>query len=381
MGEVIAERGDVGPRVHNDAVAIRATSIPHRRDIEISPSADADSLAIISELWQKCGEGVLECREHDDNPRLAAKRDPIDGRVHGAWVYLQKRNGMWVICHHPSVRQKWGLEDHIVHEMTDQHRWQQDYWQRAGDDAGYTTDQEVRLPSGNRLDVAITGPDGLVVGVEVQHSTLTERQVLGRDKKAGNVGVPLVWSADRPHNAWAYKVTHVETQELPRSRTPRNSWTVIGGPRKMRVEKCRPLNFDACPTPGRRGRHCGGWHPRWEPYPGLTVDRVAELAPVRQLLRVDAHSRQGIVMLDAVDHRKYVDELEPLLVGGPRHQDNRGTSAPCAYGVDPSLIPEPRVAGRCERCDRPGVPGGLGSDRLINGRCVRCAYPAGGAPD
>jgi hypothetical protein len=107
-------------------MAIRATHVPSGTDITIGPCIDAISRAIIDEVYQNCSAGVLECREHDNDPRLAYARDD-DGRIHGAWVHLKKNPAKtkWVIAH--SAKGKIGREFRSHETLigkSDQHQWQ-----------------------------------------------------------------------------------------------------------------------------------------------------------------------------------------------------------------------------------------------------------------
>lgn len=355
-------------------MAVHATHVRTGTQIVISRAADLVSEAILQDVYGRCGPGVLECREHDNDPRLAHLRDPDDGLVHRAWVYVQKRRDRWVICHLPSNRDELKLPAHHVPRMTDQHRWQADYWARAGSFAGYTAAQEVTIPSGNVVDVAITGPIG-TVGVEVQHSDESSPAIVKRDKKARGVKVPLIWSADRRHVPWAYRVAHVETQELPHSHVPRNSWTVVAGPRRIRPERCTPEHFTKCWLPRRR-KHCGSWHPVFDPYTGLTVDRVAELVPAGELLRLNTGISRGVILISPQDMQLWESEFAPQMRGLAPERDNKSSANWCSYGraaeqvataIDsPLAVPDPRgVARPCQGC-------GQLKYGIADGRCLLC---------
>lgn len=328
-------------------MAVRATYVPEGIDIVIGPHSDPISASVLEHVYQNCGVGILECREHDNSPALAHLREPGDRRVHGAWVYVQKRRGRWVICHLPSGVGL-NLESHTVQVgMTDQHHWQQDYWQRAADAVGYETGQEVTLQSGTRLDVFIVGPKA-TVGVEVQHSALSSRKVVNRTSKAAAAGIPLIWSADRKHPAWAYKVPHVETNELPDGCRPRGSWTVTAGPRWVVPARCTPANFDHCPQ-SRRGRFCRGWHPRFEPFRGLVVDDVAERAPAGQLVPLETNTRQGVILVSAAHYELWQNEFAIQFPPRP-DRDKRSASRACSYDARQQVASQ--VPENCCRCGR-----------------------------
>ena len=147
----------------------------------------------------------------------------------------------------------WRVDEGEIHRVSSgksaEHQWQQDYWQRAGDTAGYKTEQEKSF-LGVTVDVAIIGP-AATIGVEVQRSTLAVESAIYRTQKARRCGVTSLWSADHRDPAWAYRVPHVETNLFPGRNAPRGSWTVVSGPRNVLAAKCTPVNFDKCPDTGR----------------------------------------------------------------------------------------------------------------------------------
>ena len=60
-------------------MAIPATVVADGTDIVLGGSMDPVSQAVFDQLYQDCAAGILGCREHRS----------ADGRVHGAWLYLQ----------------------------------------------------------------------------------------------------------------------------------------------------------------------------------------------------------------------------------------------------------------------------------------------------
>lgn len=314
-------------------MTIRVTVVATGTDIEVGPMLDPVSLAVLEEYRQRCAAGVLECREHDNDPRLTDFRDS-DGRVHGVWVYIQKRlrkdgfNWWWVICHHPGGTVPRHFVSHTVPAgKSPQHQWQQDYYERAAQDAGWESKQEdgSTVP-GTCLDVRITGPAG-VFGIEVQHSFLSVGKVRARHRKALSAGVTAVWSADRRNPDWAFKVPHVETNELPDGARPRGSWTVPTGPRRLDMAKCAPANFDRCPTPRSRN-FCGRWHPKWSPMRGIVADDIAQQVPSGDLVVLDTHSKQGVILTRPKDATRW-NEHYGLVV--PQAQSEASPDNYCGY--------------------------------------------------
>lgn len=312
-------------------MSVRATCFLDGRvlDLVISPCPHPDTAAILDEIYGRCGKGVLECREHDDDERLVAFRDR-DGRVHEAWCYLQKRRDAWVICHHPN-RRGIQLDDHVLVGMSDQHRWQQDYYSRAAQDAGHEVHQEYITATGVRVDVLMRG--AVDVGIEVQHSDLSVPKVRNRNRKAVAAGITSIWSADRANPPFAFKVPHVETNQLPHGNIPRGRWTVTTGPRTLRSVTCSARNSDLlsrCVKPRARN-WCGEAHPVWEPKFGVVVDDIAELAPAGELVALDTDTRQGTILVEAADRDRYLSDFASVTEQTSQPDSPGG---PCGYRPD-----------------------------------------------
>jgi hypothetical protein len=306
-------------------MAIRATHAKTGTDITISPVLDAVSQRVVDEVYQSCGVGVLECREHDDNPDLRLDQyRGADGRIRGAWVYLQRRRGAdgaerWVIAHHPHGIGR-EFRAHEVTIMSDQHKWQRDYYTRAVDDAGFRADQEVKI-LGTRIDVVAKSPAGRF-GFEVQHSRLPIGKVRTRHRKARDEGIPLTWSADQRNPDWAFKVPHVEANVLPDGCAPRRSWTVTTGPREVIPVRCTQPNLCEFGERGcwlrRRGRTCGGWHAIFRPLSGLVVDDIAQQVPARELVPLDTRPlRQGHILVRAHDYKLWESDFAHQVIHQP----------------------------------------------------------------
>ena len=328
-------------------MAVRATHIPSGTDIAIGPYVDSTSQAVIDEIYQACSAGVLECREHDDDPYLAHLRDAEDGRLHGAWVCLKRNPAKtkWVIAHLPNGIGREFRSHEVPVGKSDQHQWQQDYISRAAESAGFPAEQEVTLPTGTRLDVKIDGSVGSV-GFEVQHSFLSLGKVRSRDRKADAEGIPLVWSADHKAPDWAFKVAHVETNELLDGKTPSGSWTVTTGPRRIIPVACSSKNVDLlsrCRKPRSR-TWCGGWHPIFRPITGLVVDDLAKRVPSGELVRLDTHTKQGVILVSASNYELWQNDFASQVGLDRNHVHN--IAKRCTY--QPSLS-----APICAKCNKP----------------------------
>lgn len=360
-------------------MAVRATVVDDGTDIMLGRSMDPASQALFDRLYQDCAAGVLECREHDDDPACRDYRG-ADGRVHGAWLYLQKRdNGRLLLaCHHPAGLGG-RLPPHTIHlGMSDQHRWQQDYLCRAAEDAGFTADQEVAI-NGTRLDVCVTGPRG-AVGIEVQHSHLAVGKVRSRDRKAAKARVPLAWSADH-HADWMTKVPSWSVNVLPDGHRPRGSWRAVSGERTLHPTRCAARNDDLLigALPHRRGRFCDQWHAIWRPAGGRVVDDMVERFTTGDIVRLDVTGvmdgrRQTVVhLVPAPDAERYATEFCGRLQT-IESLDNKASH--CRYSntalaLANAALAEPVLV--CPRCQYP-------THRLITypggsqlGPC--CAYP------
>lgn len=362
-------------------MAVRATVVADGTDIMLGGTMDPVSQAVFDRLYQDCAAGVLECREHDDDPACREYRSE-DGRVHGAWLYLQKRdNGRKLIaCHHPAGPGA-RLPHHTIHDgMTDQHRWQQDYLCRAAEGAGFTARQEVAI-DGTRLDVFVTGPNGSV-GIEVQHSHLSVGQVKSRDRKAVKARVPVAWSSDH-HADWMTKVPSWRVNVLPDGRRPRGSWRAVSGERTLHPTLCTARNEDVLlgALPHRRGRFCRKWHAVWHPVNNRVVDEIVERFTAGDLVRLDVTGivddrRQTIVhLVPALDAYRYTTEFidQPMTT-----ESLRNPADACHYPNAALALANTSIWEHVQVCPRCQYP----THRLIqypNGSALGpcCAYPSG----
>jgi hypothetical protein len=166
-------------------------------------------------------------------------------------------------------------EKHAIARESDEHRIQKEYWQRAAEDAGYRATQEKRTGAGTILDVTISGPRP--TGIEVQHSRVQTRVVKARTTRSFQAGWLAVWflDSDRP-SAWFFDVPTVGSNPRPWTSLPPHRAAI--GPRRLVATRCTVTTVGNCPngTRKRPERPCGGFHPIAEPWPGLTVDDVAE---------------------------------------------------------------------------------------------------------
>jgi hypothetical protein len=216
--------------------------------------------ALIAEIHRRCSRGVVVCDKH------------------GSDLYLQNRSGKFTGTRLFGIHFDGGQVHRVATGMSDEHKRQTEYLVRAASDAGMSASTEVRLPTGVRPDAVIYGPSS--VAVEVQRSPLTSQSAVMRTRKAMDAGVATsVWFSDwqdrKPR--WLFRVPSIGLNaptwgELP----PRRSATVTTGLRVITAVRCAPEYLGRCP---RGGRHCGKYHPRHEPWLGVTADDIASMAP------------------------------------------------------------------------------------------------------
>lgn len=150
-----------------------------------------------------------------------------------------------------------------------EHRRQKDYWQRAAEDAGYRTSQEVRTGAGMILDVAIDAHAER--GIEVQHSDLQSRLVKSWTTRSFRAGWLSVWFLDSDRTppwfhaecsavvaypaAWQMAAEHVVRLIMPGWPNGRKNVNVVIG-------RGIAGSGRACRRLPRAGPHGLGWNRR-----------------------------------------------------------------------------------------------------------------------
>ena len=142
-----------------------------------------------------------------------------------------KLGGRYFVRHFPGGAHG----DHTVAlgAMSDEHRNQTEYCQRAADRAGLQTMLEHSTGAGTRLDLAIVGDTGRA-GMEIQRSYLSRAAAKSRSRKSYNAGWPNAWISDTMQDPdWA---DHVPTARLTvRGLTPELDWSSIPRPHAAKV--------------------------------------------------------------------------------------------------------------------------------------------------
>jgi hypothetical protein len=219
------------------------------------------------------------------------------------WLYLQQRGSLLVACHWQGTELAGSHE--IAHGVSDEHRRQVEYVQRAGEAAGFAVRTEVRLPTKVRPDAVVYG--SLVsMGVEVQRSDLSVSVAKARTTKIRRAGILPVWFSDRRTNPpWLWTVPGVRMSQdvswdaLP----PHRTVMVWSGIRAIVGRRCRNIRNSRCPDRG----WCNAWHADHEPRPTL-VDDLAEGFPAGELVPIQYRAPSGrevVLIVSRNDKARY----------------------------------------------------------------------------
>jgi hypothetical protein len=263
--------------------------------------------------------GEFICRRHRHHERPS--------------LYLRKDHGQLIAAHWPGS----GLESahEIVHGVSDEHRRQVDYLQRAGEVEGFEVRTEVHLPTRVVPDAVVYGSQ-VTMGVEVQRSAATAALVKARTTKARRAGVLSVWFSDahaRPR--WMFQVPGV-------SLNPGTSWatvppprtvTVVAGVRQLLRRRCRDWPNGPCP---QHSRGCAQWHPDHAALP-VWADELPAYVPAGKLVPMVFHTfsgREQVLIVTPDDKRRYEVMVGhaadlPLTPGTPRRA-GQGERIECA---------------------------------------------------
>ncbi|MFE7484690.1 hypothetical protein [Streptomyces sp. NPDC057552] len=203
------------------------------------------------------------------------KRVPVDKRglicpdcrdLRGRRVpmYLVERDDMWFASHYRKRGDK-----PISHE-SDEHLARKERIAKDSEDHGFPADIESQTPDGHtRLDVRITGANGIVLGYEPQLSAQTARGMRAREGARRRRGIQSVWDFADPNRTGIGRVPYVRTPDLPASviRVQKNPIEIREGNFVLEEGHCTPSGaLDRCPkkpydpkNPTATG-YCGGWH-------------------------------------------------------------------------------------------------------------------------
>jgi hypothetical protein len=133
----------------------------------------------------------------------------------GEPMYLvRSQSGRYFARHYPGSSTDGHV--HPISTMSDEHRRQTEYAERAARHHGLDTSREKSTGNGTRLDLAISGT--VNVGVEIQRSALSRTAAKSRTMRSFDAGWPTAWISDSETDPdWA---DHVPTAWL----TTRDRW-------------------------------------------------------------------------------------------------------------------------------------------------------------
>lgn len=225
---------------------------------------------------------------------------------------------------------------HRMVTMSDEHRRQTEYAQRAADDHGLNATMEHPTGNGTRLDLAVVGAQQ--AGFEIQRSGLSRAQAKARTKKSFDAGWPTAWVTDSERApGW---VDHVPTARL----TTGIDWTQLP-PRN--AARAIISKF----TRERDKSKRSGWRYRREPH-AVPLDELSYRMPAGEIVPV-ALGRLGAVSLAFAQACEVIDSCthEGASVWRPVADTPRTKEAvqqftrDCAHnGATP--------ARRCPGCDK-----------------------------
>ncbi|WP_435192310.1 hypothetical protein [Streptomyces sp. bgisy126] len=190
--------------------------------------------------------------------------DCLDLRGRRVPMFLVERDGVWLASHY----RKHG-EKPISHE-SDEHLARKERVAKDSEDHGFSADIESQTADGHaRLDVRISGANGIVLGYEPQLSAQTARGIRARERFRRRGGIQSVWDFADPDHAGIGTVPYVRTPSLPASviRVQKNPIAVRDGNFVLEEGQCSQSGtLTRCPdkpydpeNPTDAG-YCGGWH-------------------------------------------------------------------------------------------------------------------------
>ena len=150
-----------------------------------------------------------------------------NGQPMSVWRH---RNGRYFLKHYPGGAH--GGHTVALGLMSDEHRNQTEYCQRAADRAGLRTILEHPTVGRTRLDLAVVGAEQ--AGIEIQHSHLSRAAAKSRARRSLGAGWPTAWVTDTMQDPdWA---DHVPTARLTvRGLTPELDWSAMPRPHSAKV--------------------------------------------------------------------------------------------------------------------------------------------------
>lgn len=262
-------------------------------------------------------------------------------------MYLVQRDGVWFPSHYRKPGDK-----PISHE-SDEHLARKERIAKDSEDHGFHADIESAAADGHaRLDVRISGANGIVLGYEPQLSQHTARGMRARERFRVSGGIQSVWDFTDPDHVGIGAVPYVRTPNLPASviRVQKNPIAIRDGNYVIEEGQCSPDGALArCPykpydpeNPTDTG-YCGDWH------------RV--LVPVHQSRTFEGENgltlTQFIVEAAAGERVPFKHNGHHGWLPSPQWQEYLEANSPVEEGKDSA--PSVRQGDRRDRCteDRP----------------------------
>lgn len=353
-------------RPFSDAYVMRAQILylPEgiRLDLSEPDLGHPGGLEIIQRHYRQSQRSGLQFSRH--NPAFACLTH-LGGSNPG--LFIKRIGNEWWAVHYEAGPCR---SHRLPAPMSDEHKYQTEYWVRAAEDAGWRAEQEYTLHTGTRPDALIHGP--VLTGVEVQRSAMTAAGAVARTRKAFCAGVTDVWFTSRkPEPLWAWRVPTVGENDLSWLRLPPRRSATATGLRVIRAARCVVENFDRCPF---ARRHCGQDHPRPAAWTGLTVDDVAAQFPAGQikLLRFRRNPRRDDVFLVSPESLALYEELTGDSGQFPADPVTDDRSPRTAPGTVVCRNPQTAVTTRVHAEDH--------APELVNTRWARTCVKCGQAP-
>ena len=179
-------------------------------------------------------------------------------------MYLVQRDGGWLASHYRKPGER-----PISHE-SDEHLARKERVVKDSEDHGYRADVESAMPDGRaRLDVRITGDNGIVLGYEPQLSLQSARTMRLREGFRRRADIRSVWDFADPDHDGLGVVPYVRTPNLPASviRVQKNPIEIRDGNYVLEEGRCSPTGAIArCPEKPYdpenplSDAYCGRWH-------------------------------------------------------------------------------------------------------------------------
>src|SRR5690625_1312746 len=203
---------------------------------------------------------------------------PLTCLGNGQPMYIYRHHsGRYFARHYPGENPDG--HGHSLATMSDEHRRQTEYTQRAAADHNLDTAMEYSTGNGTRLDLAVHGAHN--TGFEIQRSALSRAKAKTRAKRSFDAGWPTAWVTDQARApGWA---DHVPTARLtagidwaahiPKRNTAR---VVIGKFSRERDKSKR-----------------SGWRYVREPHTVL-LDELAYLMPAGEIVPVATGTRGAV---------------------------------------------------------------------------------------